>query len=61
MIKGACYSIDLKIMEESINFKEVVINSSLSQKFHIINLGDLNAEYKWDLGFLDQYFSITPN
>lgn len=56
MIKGACYGIDLKIMEENINFKDVVINSSLSHKFHIINLGDLNAEFKWDLGFLDEYF-----
>lgn len=60
MIKGACYGIDLKIMEENINFKDVVINSSLSHKFHIINLGDLNAEFKWDLGFLDEYFQIYP-
>lgn len=29
-LKGACYGIDLKILEENLNFREVVVNSSLS-------------------------------
>ena len=59
-LKGACYGIDLKIIEENIDFREVVVNSQLSQKFHVVNLGDINTEYKWDLGFLNNYFKILP-
>lgn len=60
-VKGACFGIELKVVEDSINFGPVVINSALTKKLQLLNLGDVNAEYNWDLGFMDQYFTITPN
>ena len=36
-------------MEDNIDFSNVVVNSSLAKKFDIINLGDLNAEFDWDI------------
>lgn len=37
-------------MEENIDFSGVVVNSSLAKKFDIINLGDLNTVFTWDIG-----------
>ena len=60
-IKGACFGVELKVVEDSLSFGPVVVNSSLTKKLQLLNLGDVNAEYSWDLGFMDQYFSITPS
>ena len=59
-IKGACYDVEIKLMEDLIDFGDVVVNSSLTKKFNLVNLGDINAEFKWDLGFMGGYFSIIP-
>ena len=59
-IKGACYDVEIKLMEEIIDFGDVVVNSSLTKKFNLVNLGDINAEFKWDLGFMSKYFSVKP-
>ncbi len=52
-IKGACYGVELKLMEELLVFHDVIVHSSLTKKFNLINLGDINAEFEWDLGFMD--------
>jgi len=47
-------------MNDLIEFHNVVLNSSLTKEFNLINLGDINAEFEWDLGFMKDYFQITP-
>ena len=36
-------------MEDNMDFFNVVVNSSLAKKFDIINLGNLNAKFYWDI------------
>ena len=60
-IIGSCESIELKIIEQRVDFFEAVINSSISQSITVVNQGDLNALYTWDLGFMDKFFRISPS
>jgi len=61
MISGACYAADVKLVEDAINFGQVVVNSYLTKKLQVINSGDLSAEYSWDQGANSTTFSITPS
>ena len=59
-LQGACQGMDLKLMEEVLNFGSVVTGSKLSKKVQLTNMGDMGAKYDWDLSFCKPYFTITP-
>ena len=40
-------------MNDQLEFHNVVLNSSLTKEFNLINLGDINADFEWDLGFME--------
>lgn len=61
MISGACFAADVKLVEDAMNFGQVVVNSYLTKKLQIINSGDLSAEYSWDLGANSTAFVIIPS
>ncbi len=44
---GTCHGIELKLMEESIGFGVVVINSKKTKNLQLSNLGDIGAKYQW--------------
>ena len=50
-LQGACQGMDLKLMEEVINFGSVVTGSKLTKKLQLNNLGDLGAKFDWDNTF----------
>lgn len=59
-VSGACHGIELKIMEDTIGFGSVVINSKFTRQVQMINLGDIGAHFTWDTRFCEQFFTISP-
>ncbi|CAD8206755.1 unnamed protein product [Paramecium octaurelia] len=59
-LQGACHGIELKLMEDTIGFGGVVINSRLTKNVQLSNLGDVAAKFQWDTSFCKNYFTITP-
>ena len=59
-IKGACFGIEIKIIDDCIDFGSVVVNSALTKKLQMMNLGDVNCEFSWDEGSFGEFFKITP-
>lgn len=47
-IKGACHGVELKLMEDTIGFGAVVINSKFSKNVQLANLGDVGCKFSWD-------------
>jgi len=48
------------MMEDTVGFGPVVINSRFSRNIQLINLGDIGANISWDTKFCSAFFSITP-
>lgn len=46
-INGAAFGIELKMMEETVAFGTVVVNSTTSRQVQLANLGDIGARYAW--------------
>jgi len=44
-IKGACHGVELKLMEETVGFGQVVINSKTTKIVTLANLGDVGCKY----------------
>jgi hydrocephalus-inducing protein len=59
-LQGASQGMDLKLMEDSINFGSVVVGSKLTKKTQLNNLGDMGAKFEWDTTFCKSFFTITP-
>jgi hydrocephalus-inducing protein len=59
-LQGACQGMDLKLMEEVLNFGSVVTGSKLTKKLQMTNMGDMGAKFDWDNSFCRPYFTITP-
>lgn len=59
-INGTCHGIELKLMEDTIGFGMVVINSKKTQTVQLCNLGDIGAKFDWDTTYCKKYFTITP-
>lgn len=59
-LQGACQGMDLKLMEEVVNFGSVVTGSKLTKKLQLNNMGDMGAKFDWDTTFCRPYFTITP-
>ena len=57
---GACYGIELKILEDVIGFGAVTLNSKLTKSVQMSNLGDVPAKFEWDTNLCKQFFTILP-
>lgn len=57
---GACHGIELKLMEDTVGFGSVVVNSKFTKQVQLANLGDLAAKFKWDTQFCKHFFTIQP-
>jgi len=59
-VTGSCHGIDLKYIQDQINFGPVTVKSKLTKKFNISNIGDIPARFHWDLTYCKKVFSIKP-
>lgn len=59
-ISGACHGIELKLMEDTLGFGSVVINSKLTKTLQLTNLGDIGAKFNWDTQLCSKYFTVNP-
>jgi len=44
-IEGICHGLELKLMEDTLGFGPVVINSKLTKHLQLANLGDIGAYF----------------
>lgn len=59
-IEAGCHGLELKLMEDTLGFGPVVVQSKLVKQLQLANLGDIGAHFNWDLSFCKQFFSIQP-
>ena len=59
-VQGACQGMDLKLMEEVLNFGSVVVGSKLTKKLQLNNMGDMGAKFEWDTTYCKPFFTMTP-
>lgn len=57
---GCCHGIELKLLQDTVGFGSVVINSKLTREVQVVNLGDVKAKFNWDTAFCGRYYTITP-
>jgi hypothetical protein len=57
---GSSQGFEIKIVEDTMSFGDVVVGSSLLKLLRVSNIGDINAQYKWDLSSCSKDFSISP-
>jgi hypothetical protein len=59
-VKGTAHGIELKIMDEVLDFGSVVKDSRLTKTLQMSNFGDVKANFEWDTKTFTQNFSISP-
>lgn len=59
-IIGCCHGIELKLLQDTVGFGSVVINSKLTREVQVVNLGDVRAYFEWDTFLCERYYTITP-
>lgn len=47
-VKGTAHGIELKIMDEVLDFGSVVKDSRLTKTLQMSNFGDVKANFEWD-------------
>ena len=57
---GSSQGFEIKIVEDTLSFGEVVMGSSLVKTLEVCNIGDITANYRWDMGSNNKNFSIQP-
>ena len=57
---GSSQGFEIKILEDTMSFGDVVVGSSLMKSLIVNNIGDINAFYRWDLSSCSKDFSISP-
>lgn len=54
------HGIEMKLMEDTVGFGAVVINSKISKTIQLSNFGDIGSKFEWDTKFCSKYFTISP-
>ena len=57
---GSSQGFEIKIVEDTLSFGDVVVGSSLVKTLQVCNIGDINAHYKWDTVSCANNFLINP-
>lgn len=60
-INGTCHGIELKLLEDTVGFGVVVINSKKTLPVNLSNMGDIGAKFEWDTTFCKKFFTISPS
>lgn len=61
IIQGCSHGVELKLLENTIGFGAVVINSKLTRTIQLSNLGDIGCHFSWDTRFCSKFFTINPD
>ena len=59
-VTGCSHGIEMKLMEDTVGFGTVVINSKITKTMQLSNFGDIGSKFDWDTTFCSKYFTITP-
>lgn len=54
------HGIEMKLMEDTVGFGTVVINSKITKTIQLSNFGDIGSNFEWDTRFCGKYFTIVP-
>lgn len=54
------HGIEMKLMEDTVGFGTVVVNSKITKTIQLSNFGDIGSKFEWDTAFCGKYFSISP-
>lgn len=57
---GSSQGFEIKIVEDTLSFGDVVVGSSLLKSLRVSNIGDINAHFRWDLSSCARDFTISP-
>lgn len=57
---GSSQGFEIKIVEDTLSFGDVVVGSSLLKALRVSNIGDINAHFRWDLSSCARDFTIAP-
>lgn len=60
-VMGTAHGIELKIMDEVLDFGSVVKDSRLTKTLQMSNFGDVKANFEWDMKSFSQNFAISPS
>ncbi len=59
-VKGQVHGVELKLLEQTVGFGAVVVNSKLTRTIQLSNLGDIGCHFSWDTRFCRRFFTIAP-
>lgn len=59
-INACSHGIEMKLMEDTVGFGTVVVNSKITKTVQLSNFGDIGSKFEWDTTFCGKYFSISP-
>ena len=59
-VQGVSHGIELKLMEEVVEFGSVVKGSRLTKQLQLANFGDVRVKFKWDSKVYASNFTIFP-
>lgn len=59
-IFGTAHGIEMKLMEDTVGFGTVVVNSKISKTIQLSNFGDIGSKFEWDTIFCGKFFTIQP-
>lgn len=51
----------MRLMEDTVGFGTVVVNSKITKTVQLSNFGDIGAKFEWDTAFCGKYFTISPS
>jgi hydrocephalus-inducing protein len=54
------HGIEMKLMEDTVGFGTVVIDSKITKTVQLSNFGDVGSKFEWDTTFCGKYFTINP-
>jgi len=59
-VNGVAHGIELKLMENTLAFGNVVKDSRLTKTMQMSNFGDVKANFTWDAKAFGKNFTIVP-
>ena len=54
------HGIEMRLMEDTVGFGTVVVNSKITKTVQLSNFGDIGSKFEWDTRFCGKYFTISP-
>lgn len=59
-VSACSHGIEMKLMEETVGFGTVVVDSKITKTIQLSNFGDIGSKFEWDMTFSAKYFTMTP-